>query len=66
MAMTNPELTQALVELIDALDRRVPHVERLGEESIARDAEALRDRARRRLAEIDENSVPTPPADPRR
>ena len=66
MAMTNPELTQALVELIDALDRRVPHVERLGEESIARDAEALRDRARRRLAEIDENSVPTPPVDPRR
>lgn len=66
MAMTNPELTQALVELIDALDRRVPHVERLGEASIAREAEDLRDKARKRLAELDANRLATPAADPRR
>ena len=66
MAMTNPELTQALVELIDALDRRVPHVERLGEASIAREAEELRDKARKRLAELDANSFSTSSVDPRR
>lgn len=65
MAMNEPDLTQALVELIDALDRRVPHVERVGEASIARDAEALRDKARKRLAELDADSF-APPADPRR
>jgi hypothetical protein len=32
----------ALVELIEALDRRVPHVERVDEVQIAREAAALR------------------------
>jgi hypothetical protein len=63
--MTNPELTHALIELISALDRRVPHVERAGEASIARDAEALRDKARKRLAELEGESVSTP-VNPRR
>ena len=63
--MTNPELTHALIELISALDRRVPHVERVGEASIAREAEALRDKARKRLAELEDKSVSTP-LNPRR
>ena len=41
----------ALIELIDALDRRVPHVERAGEIAIAREAAALKKGA---LARIDE------------
>jgi hypothetical protein len=63
--MTDPELTRALLELITALDRRVPHVERVGEASIAQDAAALRDKARRRLAELEEEGAPTR-LDPRR
>ena len=42
-----------LRELIAALDRRVPHVERSGEAAIARDAAALRDKALRRIAELE-------------
>ena len=42
----------ALRELVEALDRRVPHVERLGEAGIARDAIALRQEAAIRLAEL--------------
>lgn len=46
------ELTRELEELIAALDRRVPCVERAGEAAIARDAAALRDKALKRLAEL--------------
>ena len=42
----------ALRELIDALDRRVPHVERLGEVLVAREAAALRQEAVRRIEEL--------------
>ncbi len=52
MAVTVSQLERELQELIAALDRRVPRVERAGEESIARDAAALRAKAVRRLAEI--------------
>lgn len=52
MAVTNAELARALQELIEALDRRVPRVDRAGEASIARDSSALRERATSRLAEI--------------
>jgi hypothetical protein len=41
-----------LEELIAALDRRVPHLEREGEADIAREAAALRARATTRLAEL--------------
>jgi hypothetical protein len=41
-----------LRELIAALDRRVRHVERIGEASIARDAAALREKALKRIAEL--------------
>lgn len=42
-----------LHELIEALDRRLPQVERAGEAAIARDAAALKDRALERIAEIE-------------
>ena len=42
----------ALRELVEALDRRVPHVERLGEAGIANEAAALRKKAARRLEEL--------------
>lgn len=55
MAMTSPELTCELEELIGALDRRVPRVEQAGDADIARDAAALRAKAVERLADV---SVP--------
>jgi hypothetical protein len=42
-----------LRELIAALDRRVPHVERAGELAIARDSAALRKKALQRIAVLD-------------
>lgn len=39
----------ALRELVEALDRRVPHVERLGEVRIAREAAGLRKEAAKRI-----------------
>jgi hypothetical protein len=42
----------ALQELIEALDRRVPHIERAGEAKIADDARQLRAAASRRIALI--------------
>jgi hypothetical protein len=45
----------ALGELIEALDRRVPHIERMGEAQIAREAAALRREALKRIERL--NSV---------
>jgi hypothetical protein len=42
----------ALGELIDALDRRVPHIERAGEIQIARDAARLKSEAVARINEL--------------
>jgi hypothetical protein len=53
---TNTQLLCELQELIAALDRRVPRVERAGEASIARDAAALRAKAVKRLAELVEQN----------
>lgn len=39
------EILKNLYELIEALDRRVPHLERIGEAQIAHDAADLRERA---------------------
>jgi hypothetical protein len=65
MAMTAPDLTRELEELIAALDRRVPRVEQAGEASIARDAAALRAKAVTRLAELVRHPVlPATSADP--
>jgi len=41
-----------LHELIEAIDRRVPHLEREGEHRIAQEAAALRQKAEERIAEI--------------
>jgi hypothetical protein len=41
-----------LVELIDALDRRVPQVERVGEVGIALEAAALRQAAMTRIEQL--------------
>jgi hypothetical protein len=53
MALMQTQLIRDLLELIAALDRRVPHVERAGEVSIARDAAALKARAWQRIAELE-------------
>jgi hypothetical protein len=42
-----------LRELIAALDRRVPHIERIGEMAIARDAATLKEKALARIAQIE-------------
>ena len=62
MAVTAPELTRELEELIAALDRRVPRVEEAGEAEIARDAAALRAKAVERLAKLVRDAAPAPPA----
>ena len=66
MAVTAPELTRELEELIAALDRRVPRVEQAGEAAIAQDAAALRAKAVARLAELVNDAVrpPMPAGDP--
>ena len=53
MVMTSANVVRDLRELIAALDRRVPQVQRAGEVSIARDAAALRARALKRLEELE-------------
>ena len=62
MAVTTRDLRCELEELIKALDRRVPRVERLGEATIARDAAALRARAIARLAELASDPPAASPA----
>lgn len=47
------EQVRHLRELIDALERRVPQIERLGEVQIARDAALLKKKALKRLAELE-------------
>ena len=53
-------LLHDLRELIAALDRRVPRLEREGERAIAHDAQALRRAALTRIAEL-ERSLCAPP-----
>lgn len=51
--MSNNDLVvNALRELVDAIDRRVAHVERLGEARIAREASGLRREALHRIHEL--------------
>jgi hypothetical protein len=52
VAVSNIELARELHELVAALDRRVPRVERAGETDIAREAAALRAKALKRLGEL--------------
>jgi len=45
-----------LQELIEALERRMPQVQRAGEASIAREAAALKTRALKRIEELERDS----------
>lgn len=54
-----PTLRNDLLELVAALDRRVPRLDREGERDIVRDAQALRRAALKRIAEL-ERSVFVP------
>lgn len=56
-AVISPTVVTELLELIDALDRRVPRIERAGEAAIARDADVLKARALKRIEELE----PAPP-----
>jgi hypothetical protein len=47
------KVIQALRELIEALDRRTPHVERADEASIARESAALKVKALKRITELE-------------
>jgi len=49
------DLRRDLEELLAALDRRTPQIERAGEAAIARAAQALRQEALRRLATLDDS-----------
>ena len=46
------QIVAALQELIDAIDSRVPQVDRIGETQIATDAAALRQQAVNRIEEL--------------
>ena len=52
MAMRPTAVVRELLELIAALDRRMPQVQRAGEASIARDAAALKTRPLQRIEEL--------------
>lgn len=55
---SNETLVHDLRELIAALDRRVPRLERDGERDIVQDAQALRHAALRRIAELERSPPP--------
>ena len=58
-AASPAQTVRELLELIAALDRRVPQVERVGEISIARAASALKLEALKRIEEIERESSPS-------
>lgn len=60
MALSRPEVIHELRELIAALDRRVPHVERAGEASIAGDAALLKAAALKRITELEQQDSSRP------
>ena len=62
-ARSDQSVLRELFELVAALDRRVPRLEREGERDIARDAKGLRRAALKRIAEL-ERSVFVPPVGP--
>ena len=56
-ALTRRNAVRELQELIAALDRRVPQVQRAGEVSIAREAAALKARALKRMEELEREAA---------
>ena len=57
-AHSRAQTVRELHELIAALDRRVPQVERVGEISIARAAAALKREALKRIEELEREASP--------
>jgi hypothetical protein len=57
MVIRSSGAVRELLELIAALDRRVPQVQRAGEASIARDAAALKARALKRIEELEREAA---------
>jgi len=57
MAVKTARLVRELRELVAALDRRVPRLERAAEPSIARDAAALKANALKRIAELEQQTT---------
>ena len=53
VATSHDIIRRDLLELVAALDRRVPTLDREGERDIARDAQALRRAALKRIAELE-------------
>lgn len=53
MTRSDHTLLQDLRELIAALDRRMPRIEREGEHAIARDAQVLKRAALKRIGELE-------------
>jgi hypothetical protein len=51
--ISTAQTVRELLELIAALDRRVPHVERVGEIAIAQAASALKREALKRIEELE-------------
>ena len=62
MVMRDHDLARELEELVTALDRRVPQLERAAESAIAHDAAALKVKALKRLEELRERESVTTPA----
>lgn len=60
---TASRMVSALRELISALDRRVPHVDRPGELRIAQDAQMLRRQAVARIAALSRHEPDDKPYD---
>jgi hypothetical protein len=54
-----PQMLADLHELVNALDRRVPHPDRAGETAIARDSAGLKKAAEDRIAQLED--TPEPP-----
>jgi len=55
MAMKRSRVVAELLEVIAALDRRLPQLQRAGEAAIAADAAALKTRALKRIEELEAN-----------
>ena len=60
VARSHDIIRRDLLELVAALDRRVPNLDREGERDIARDAQALRRAALKRVAELERSLGPAP------
>ena len=54
-----PRMIADLHELVDALDRRVPHPDRAGETAIARDSAGLKKAAEDRIAQLEDTPEPS-------